>query len=81
MQADIERKKYDNVVLEKEKEIYKHDSKAQIEENVSLKEKLNKTYKSLKNSDKEASKSLNKCENRMIQFQGSKLTKLPWEKL
>ena len=49
-------------MLEKEKEIEKHDSKAQIEENVSLKDKLKKTCKSLKNSDKEASKALNKCE-------------------
>ena len=30
---------------------------------VSLKDKLKKTSKSLKNSDKEASKALNKCEN------------------
>ena len=57
------KKKYDNVVLEKEKEIEKHDSKAQIEENVLLKDKLKKTSKSLKNSDKEASKALNKCAN------------------
>ena len=47
---------YDNVVLEKEKENEKHDYKAQIEENVLLKDKLKKTSNSLKNSDKEASK-------------------------
>ena len=49
-------KKDDNLVLEKEKENVKHDYKAQIEENVLLKDKLNKTSNSLKNSDKEASK-------------------------
>jgi hypothetical protein len=64
-------KKDDNLVLEKEKENVKHDYKAQIEENVLLKDKLNKTSNSLKNSDKEASKALNKCENRVIQFPGS----------
>ena len=74
-------KKYDNVVLEKEKENEKHDYKAQIEENVLLKDKLKKTSNSLKNSDKEASKALNKCENRVIQFPGSRLKKLPWRKL
>ena len=64
-------KKYDNVVLEKEKENEKHDYKAQIEENVLLKDKLKKTSNSLKNSDKEASKALNKCEIKGIQFPGS----------
>ena len=49
-------KKDDNLVLEKEKENVKHDYKAQIEENVLLKDKLKKTSNSLKNSDKEASK-------------------------
>ena len=49
----------------------KHDYKAQIEVNVLLKDKLKKTSNSLKNSDKEASKALNKCENRVIQFPGS----------
>ena len=49
-------------MLEKEKENEKHDYKAQIEENVLLKDKLKKTSNSLKNSDKEASKALNKCE-------------------
>ena len=49
-------KKYDNVVLEKEKENEKHDYKAQNEENVLLKDKLKKTSNSLKNSDKESSK-------------------------
>ena len=66
-------KKYDNVVLEKEKENEKHDYKAQIEENVSLKDKLKKTSNSLKNSDKKAYKALNKCEIRLIQFPGSSL--------
>ena len=74
-------KKDDNLVLEKEKENVKHDYKAQIEENVLLKDKLKKTSNSLKNSDKEASKALNKCENRVIQFPGSRLKKLPWRKL
>ena len=64
-------KKDDNLVLEKEKEKLKHDYKAQIEENVLLKDKLKKTSNSLKNSDKEASTALNKCENRVIQFPGS----------
>ena len=74
-------KKDDNLVLEKEKEKLKHDYKAQIEENVLLKDKLKKTSNSLKNSDKEAYKALNKCENRVIQFPGSRLKKLPWRKL
>ena len=70
-------KKDDNLVLEKEKEKLKHDYKAQIEENVLLKDKLKKTSNSLKNSDREASKALNKCENRVIQFPGSRLKNLP----
>ena len=64
-------KKDDNLVLEKEKENVKHDYKAQIEENVLLKDKLKKTSNSLENSVKEVSKALNKCENRVIQFPGS----------
>jgi chromosome segregation protein len=82
-QSEMERKKLDNLVLEKEKEIQKvkQESKAQMEENVSLRDKLKTASKSLKNSDKEANKAVNKCDNLEDSVTRLKAEKASLEKL